>query len=258
MKKISIIIAGFAIASSAVALGFSLHNPVYFNNHSSKTVYEMNTDIDTTTQINSSIFTPNDYTVDIEEYNFTEEEKSKAQKVGYAASFSTSFKELKNLCTNEASIECKVLKVANTLKDGIPYTKYDVEVTDVLFGNLNVGDKVTVMQMGGYMTLQDEVEAFNNATKFKDVPEESWKDIIIEKQGERMECPSIGERYILFMSKDTAVFKDIYFPVNFYEGIYKYNSETGRYVRNMPEEIFSDIDDISLDDLKIKCAEYIK
>ncbi len=111
------------------------------------------------------------------------------------------------------------------------------------------------MQIGGYMTLQDEVEAFDNAVKFKDIPKESLKDIIIQKQGERMECPTAGDKYILFMSKDTTVFKGVYFPVNLYEGIYKFDPETKLYVRNMPEEIISDIDNISLEDLKTKCAE---
>lgn len=124
--------------------------------------------------IETPIYEPQDYTVDIEEYYFSEEEKNNAQKVVWAENFSSSFRDLKDLCTNEASIECKILTVANTINDGIPYTKYDVEVTDVLFGDLKVGDKVTVMQMGGYMTMQDEIDAFDNAVKFTENPEKSW------------------------------------------------------------------------------------
>lgn len=219
--------------------------------------YESSINTAATKPNETPIYEPQDYTVDIEEYNFSEEEKNNAQKVVWAENFSSSFRDLKDLCTNEASIECKILTVANTINDGMPYTKYDVEVTDVLFGDLKVGDKVTVMQMGGYMTMQDEIDAFDNAVKFTENPEKSWKDIIIEKKGENMEFPNVGEKYILFISKDTAVYKGIYFPVNSYEGIFKYDPEPNLYVRNMPEEIVSDIDRITLDELKEKCADYI-
>jgi hypothetical protein len=192
-----------------------------------------------------------DYTISVDESEFSSEQLMSAQEVNLNLSFSTSCVTLSELCENaEISVECTVLSVSNTIKEGYPYTKYDVQVDDVLYGDLNVGDKISVVQIGGYMTLQDEIDAYDNSVKFQDISQDERSSILIEKR--IGDYPDVGEKYILFLSADN-LFEGAYYPVNEYEGVFKYDDSSEKFNRNMPEDQTDDLISVDSDELKASC-----
>lgn len=253
MKKSFKIIGGCSILALAVVVGCV--SSFAFNNNKKNEVLAANNDSSGLSQTASQENISNDYTISVKETNFTLEQINTAQKVDLNPSFSTSCASTSELCENaEASVECTVLSVSNTIKDGYPYTKYDVEINDVLYGDFNIGDKISVIQIGGYMTIQDEINAYNNEDKFQNISLDARESTLIEKNIADNDYPLAGDRYVLFISKDN-LFEGAYYPVNEYEGVFKYDVNSQKWNRNMPEEQSNDLTSVKLDKLKAVCAD---
>jgi hypothetical protein len=179
--------------------------------------------------------TGRDLTIRVKELDITghEDQISNAQKVMVSQSFATSCATLKDLYRNCPEIvRCTVTKSAFTVHEGTPYTKIDVKVTDSLKGDLSAGDMITVMQMGGYMTLQDEVDAFHDEAHFKQMTKEERQKIFIEKKTSSDNYPKAGDSYVYYLAKDN-IFPGAYTPVNDYECRFKIDGN-GNCTRNMP------------------------
>ncbi len=69
MRKKKIIITGLAAVSSVAVLGITAFNA----SSQYRKSFENDVNIDTTSQLETVVHTPTDYTIDIEEHNFTEE-----------------------------------------------------------------------------------------------------------------------------------------------------------------------------------------
>lgn len=172
---------------------------------------------------NADISLKRDLTIQVDELNLAAQgDKINSAKPGICLlSFAKSCATISNAYQNSTHIVlCTVKSVAFTVKNGFPYTKMDVSITDSLKGDLKVGDLITIVQMGGYMTLQDEVDAFHDEAHFPDVPADKRKDTIIEEKTTTEPYPKAGESYVLFFNSST-LFSGAYTSVNDYEGRYK-------------------------------------
>lgn len=177
-----------------------------------------------------------DLTIQVEEFNMAgQKDKIKtARQVALSPSFATSCETLKDLYQNSPGIvQCSIQKVAFTVKDGMPYTKMDVKIADSLKGDLQSDDLVSIVQVGGYMTLQDEVEAFHDEVRFPGLTEDQRKETIIEKKTTSESYPQAGESYVFFLMPSDN-FAGAYTPVNDYECRYQLGGD-GYYSRYVPE-----------------------
>ncbi|MDI6619849.1 MAG: hypothetical protein QME45_14555 [Clostridiales bacterium] len=175
-------------------------------------------------------------TIKVKEFDIKgrEDQIKKAQEVLVSPSFATSCATFEGLYKNSTQIvRCDIQNVGFTVKNGMPYTKLDVKVTDSLKGDLHIDDIITIIQYGGYMTIQDEIEAFNNEVHFAGMTKEERENTIIEKKITKEAYPKAGESYVYFLSLNNK-FSGAYVPVNDYECRYKLNSK-GRFVRYMPQ-----------------------
>lgn len=254
MKKVIITTISCSVLALIAAMGY--------NNISSHMVNEIDTEImssDDNALAKNLIaeVSSNDYTISVCETNFTTDQLNNSIKVDLNPSFMTSCVTMSELCNAaEYAIDCTVLSVANTLKDGYPYTKYDVEINDVIYGDLQVGNKISIVQIGGYMTIQDEINAYNNSIKFQDISANLRSSTIIEKRVSSNDTPLVGDRYVLFISRDN-LFDGAYYPVNEYEGVFKYNETYQTLERSMPEGQPQDLSIIDLNMLKASCIDIL-
>lgn len=161
---------------------------------------------------------------------------------------------------NEGSqeiIECTIKNVEFFIENGIPYHKIDVEVNDILKGDLKVGDLVSIIQFGGYMTLQDEVDAFDNEFRFPDTTKEQRENIIIQKKITPEPYPEVNEKFVFYLVKDN-VYKNAYTSLNDYQGRYKDNKQS-KYERFVPDsERDSTYNVKNLDNVNNCSVEYMK
>lgn len=123
---------------------------------------------------------------------------------------------------------------------GIPYTAVSLKVTDPIAGSLQKGDQISILHLGGYMTLADEVEAFDNAFRFENVPEKEWDSSIIEKRFSPDPIPQIGDTYVYCLVKNIedekdAWMGDTYCALNEQYGRYR-EGEDGMYTRTLGED----------------------
>ena len=147
---------------------------------------------------------------------------------------------------NNGSVEilaCKVVKNEFTLISGLPYSVAHVVVEESLKGDFKEGDALTIIQLGGYLTLQDEIDNFGGESRFKDIPEEKWKDTLIEIPYSSGKYPEPGDRYVYFLQLTDNVTpengensaKGAYFPFNSFQGRFIYSEKTNKYARLFEE-----------------------
>jgi hypothetical protein len=122
---------------------------------------------------------------------------------------------------------------------GIPYTVIDLKITDSIAGNLHVGDKISILHLGGYMTLADEISAFDDAYRFENIPKEDWDTSIIKKSFSPDPTPQVGDLYVYCLIRNPAVEEDswmeeTYSPLNEQYGRYL-QGEDGMYSRTLED-----------------------
>lgn len=179
-----------------------------------------------------------DSTIKITEFDLTgrEDKISQKQSISLSQSFRSSCQDFDGLYKNSTDIvSCTVQGVRFAVDNGIPYNIADVKITETLKGSLNAGDLISVVQMGGYMTLQDEVEAFDNEFRFPGTTKEERKNTIIEKKGSQDLYPQSGDSYVFYLTLcENGIFSGGYSPVNDYECRYKLD-KAGKYTRTVPD-----------------------
>lgn len=198
-----------------------------------------------TTDASASI-QPNDYRITVEAFEPTPEQLSNVIQQTIPSNFENNYTTLEQLFQNAgATIACKVLSVVNTIKDDKPYTVYTVEVTDSIYGSFVAGDLLSIVQYGGYMLQEKNVDVVPPCTEPDDTenneppsnkPPSSgtqWEpsEVLVEEKLAYSETPVVSQEYVLFISPDN-LFDGAYATLNQNEGVFKVNPETGELIRN--------------------------
>lgn len=150
------------------------------------------------------------------------------------ASFKTRCQTFEEIYDNSKYIvRGTVDKVDFTVIDGMPYTVLSFTVADSLKGDMEKNTINTVMMYGGYMTVKQEVDYYNDAERFKEIKKKDWDKTFIEKRLIQKEYPKCGEEYVISL-EDSDIVEGAYVPVNEFETVFKKENE--RYVRTVPSE----------------------
>ena len=138
----------------------------------------------------------------------------------------------KELYKNSTDIfMCTVENVSFVNVSGNPHTKIDVVINKSLKGDLWENDKVTVIQLGGYITLQDQLEFFPN-TRYDNMSKEEKENTIIGERFAEDLYPEKREKFIYCTTKTTDFSKQpTYSLYSDYYCRFKLNDK-GKYERN--------------------------
>ncbi|WP_026835425.1 hypothetical protein [Eubacterium xylanophilum] len=173
-------------------------------------------------------------TVKIDTLDTHKVSKDNVISVKAEASFKTRCQTFEEIYDNSKYIvRGTVEKVDFTVINGMPYTVLSFRVTDSLKGDMEKNTINTVMMYGGYMTVKQEVDYYNDAERFKEIKKKDWGKTFIEKRLIQKEYPKCGEEYVISLG-DSDIVEGAYVPVNEFETVFKKENE--RYVRTVPSE----------------------
>ena len=166
-----------------------------------------------------------DFTITIENpfdiSRFSKKQIEESQTVFGQASMNYDIRTKEEMIkSSETIVKCVVKNVTFTVKGAIPFVVADVQILDSLKGNYLKGDLISIITQNGYMTLQQEVDANDNAFRFPDTTKEEREKILIQKKIDPGPYPEIGEEYVLFLEEQEG-FGGALCIVNEHEGRYK-------------------------------------
>ncbi len=124
-----------------------------------------------------------------------------------------------NLVKNsDAVIKGKVLSVKYEAIEGNAWTKVTLHIDDVFKGDVKVGDDIDVYYIGGYITLDEHIEYYNDLEKFSNINEKERDNTILKEvvDGEE-EFAKKDEEMILCLVKTS---ESSPLPKNSYERLY--------------------------------------
>lgn len=75
---------------------------------------------------------------------------------------------------SSAVVTGTITDIGYVARSAIPFIFATVTVDEALKGDLASGDKISLMQHGGYITIAETVAAMNNPNDFSMVPEDEW------------------------------------------------------------------------------------
>lgn len=118
-----------------------------------------------------------------------------------------------------------------TVIEGMPYTVIDMNIDENIMGDLKENETITILSYGGYISVQQIIDADKNNEKFSDIPKEERKTTYYSDKFIDADFPKQGEEYVMCLM-DSCLKKGVYEPVNAFESIFK---KTGNeYVRTLP------------------------
>ena len=189
-----------------------------------------------------------DLTVKCNCIDYTHEQLNNTVLVSAECSFAYSVPTLDSLYSHaESIINCTVCDVRYTVLEGTPYTIYDVIVNEVYHGVLNVGDKISILQYGGYMTVQDEIDYYKNDVRFNGMTDEEKQNILIEKRSTTGANLMEGDSFVTFIAKED-ILEGAYYTINEGESIFLFHDADTliRYTSNYENNKISLSDIISM------------
>ena len=182
----------------------------------------------------SKVLSQKNNTKKFEKVDTTLLNQEEVMKVEAEASFSTACETAEEIYENSSYIvKGKVNNTYFTVLEGLPYTVVDLQITESLKGDLERDSINTILLYGGYMTIQQEVFYYDDASKFKNVSKEKWKSTFLEKRLTDAEYPAVGEEYVMCLI-DNELSEGTYVPVNEYETVFKKVGDS--YTRTLPSD----------------------
>ncbi len=130
-------------------------------------------------------------------------------------------------------VACEVEEVEFvTILNGQPQTKTVVKILDSLKGGLEPGDRITVYNDGGYITMDDYIKTREIEARFPDATQQQRMNTVYEiknsdAQNERY--PEVGDRYFYGLRTDSSL-NGGYFPTTGPFTTYRMD-DSGRYTR---------------------------
>ena len=101
-----------------------------------------------------------------------------------------------------------IVDVSFVIERGMPHTVSTVKIDESLKGELKTGSLISVVQVGGYMTLQDEIDWFGGESRFSSVAKSEWANTLIEKKYGNAEFPEKGQEFIYFLYTADSEYED--------------------------------------------------
>ena len=177
-------------------------------------------------------------------------QESEVIEVGSSPSFMTGFRTLDEITEkSEYIVRGSAEKVYYTAIDGITYTVVDFLVAESLKGEIENNSLITVLFLGGYISVEEHIKSRDNADKFSGIPKEKWSTTFVKRTVEGAPLPEEKENYLLCLGKNQG-FKGSYYPHNEYEGVFQKAGET--YERYLPKGYFGEKADASAEYSYIK------
>lgn len=93
-----------------------------------------------------------------------------------------------------------IQKVTFTSFGGHAYTAVSLAVDECYKGDLEQGDLITVLHMGGYISLRDHIAYYDNAFRFDYPSEEEIENTILHEPNEGEPDPQVGDHNIYFLN----------------------------------------------------------
>lgn len=176
-----------------------------------------------------------DYTIEVPAYDIDDATITPAGSALSEASFAYPCQTISQLDTHSSAI------IAGTIADreffsydGNAYTKLNIAIDQCVKGDFVSGDVISVVQLGGYISIADIVAVQDNGFRFADIPQEQWATTYFMESLEGDGFPEIGEQYAYFLQPE-PLFSGAYFPVNEYESTFFMGAD-GKFARHNPVE----------------------
>lgn len=93
-----------------------------------------------------------------------------------------------------------IQEVTFTSFGGHAYTAVSLAVDECYMGDLEQGDLITVLHMGGYISLRDHIAYYDNAFRFDYPSEEEMENTILHEPNEGEPDPQVGDHNIYFLN----------------------------------------------------------
>jgi hypothetical protein len=184
-----------------------------------------------------------DLTVQVAAYDIDEASVELAATVWgincYAIGFMT-VNELGN--GSKAIVEGTVVNREFFSLGSFAYMTVDVAINQVIKGELRQGDTISILHMGGYISVQDVVTAHpTDDVRFAAIPREKWSTTYIYEAAAIGAYPVVGESFLYFLQTDPA-HPDLYFALNDEEGTFR-SDNAGNYTRENHFDGYASTDD---------------
>lgn len=225
-KKIIVATASFALVIGiAISLNFLFQTSFLFQASSLSQTSSLSQA--------SDVKLNNDFTVFIQSIDL---KNKRIINQKYATGSLPNYQELKDL--NKVStyiVRCIINKVDFISYHGMPLTKIDVTISESLKGTLKINDKISVVKLGGYVPLSEEIKYFHDGDRFSSLTQKQIDNTILEMRPTKEPDPKIGEEWVYFLhqsSKDSPA--GTYTSSGDYFGRYKFtdSSNLARYSPN--------------------------
>lgn len=166
-----------------------------------------------------------DYTVRGDFKEYTNIESKNIIQVSANLDFSRGFPDLDSLVSSsDAIIECVVDEVKYTFIEGSCYTVPNVTVTESFKGNLNIGDRISILQYGGYFTIEEETDYWHDEDKFSNLNEEERKNSLIYSHADVGVDYHVGDVFVMFVSTEDFL-EGSYCTLKYGEGVFVYQND---------------------------------
>ncbi len=157
-------------------------------------------------------------------------------EISSSPSFMTSFRTLDEITEkSDYIVSGSAEKVYYTTIGELSYTVVDFLVDESLKGDIKTNSLITVLFLGGYISVEDNIKLKGNADKFSYVPEEKRATTFIKHTVSGAPLPAEKECYVLCLGENEN-YKGTYYPRNEFETIFKKTGET--YERYLPKGYF--------------------
>lgn len=131
-------------------------------------------------------------------------EKEKVMEVNATADFGVSYRDISELC-EAAAVKNIVYGTVQEVGfyEGYPsgQTLYNFLVEKSFAGELQAGDKISVLASGGYLSLGRYIETYGGE-RFEDMTEQEIENTVLKQTCMGAPFAKTGEKYLLFLSKE--------------------------------------------------------
>lgn len=134
---------------------------------------------------------------------------------------------------SDAIVRGTVKNVVFTQFDGIAWTKADLLITESLKGEFQKGDLVSVFILGGYISLADHIQAYDNAFRYEGLTPEEIQNTVLKETVNGESFAQVGDDYIYCLVK---TLEDSPLPDGAYERVSSYGQfaidQEDNYIQN--------------------------
>ncbi|MCI8360216.1 MAG: hypothetical protein HFE86_02635 [Clostridiales bacterium] len=135
-------------------------------------------------------------------------------------------------------VQATIENVSYFFVDKTPYTLMDVQITDVLSGSLQSGDRISIFKEGGYILLENYMPDIQE--RFPEITDEEMRSTLADVRVEGDPHPVNGQNAVFFLRQPNPAFPEMdgmYGIVDGYGGQFTENASGSflRHIEHLPE-----------------------